>query len=301
MTASKERFEPEKAHMVLEGREGWLFLSNDSNRTVDQATGKRPLGDEDIEAWRVTLMLRRAWLATLGCRYIFAVAPNKESVFPEFLPAGLVLSENRPVRQLEAAGTGMIYRPEILRGADTYSRTDTHWNDAGGLRQAEMLLAECRRLGVAAGPLSAMEMSFKTKRHYGDLGRKLQPPRESEVIRKDVRRRLARVVFESGVSNTGSVVVFEGEDKTLPRAMMFADSFGGVGSVSDYLAQGFSRLVVLWQPHFDFRLIEQERPDIVISQMVERFLVSVPNDIRSDKLSRMSGFAEKWAQAAAPA
>lgn len=296
MTMAKpETLEPDKAHMVLKGKNGWLFLTNDSNRVIDQMTGRSPLAPEDIEAWRITLMLRRAWLRSIGARYIFAVAPNKEVIFREHLPDGIQISNNRPVRQLKAAGIKLIYRPDTFRGADTYSRTDTHWNDLGGQRQAEILLENCRRQGVAAGPLSAMEMGFVTDTHYGDLGRKLTPPQASELIRKRVRSRQAKVVFSSKTGNTGSVVIFEGKDKSLPRGMMFADSFGGVGSVSDYVAQGFSRLVVLWQPHFDFRLIEEEKPDIVISQMVERFLPLIPNDIRSEKLSTMAGFAEKWA------
>lgn len=295
--AKSETFEPEKAHMVLKGRDDWLFLTNDSNRVIDQMTGLKPLGAQDVEAWRITLMLRRAWLASIGSRYIFAVAPNKEAVFDQHLPDGLRLSDNRPVRQLQSAGLDLIYRPEEFRGADTYSKTDTHWNDLGGQRQAEMLLAACRKQGVAAGPLSAMEMEFVTRRHYGDLGRKLTPPQDSEVILKRVKSRQARVAFSSKINNTGSILVFEGKDRSLPRGMMFADSFGGVGSVADFVAQGFSRLVVLWQPHFDFRLIEEEKPDIVISQMVERFLTLIPNDVRSEKLSVMTGFAEKWAEA----
>ncbi|OWU82266.1 hypothetical protein ATO6_22765 [Oceanicola sp. 22II-s10i] len=297
--AKPETLEPGKAHMVLKGKNDWLFLTNDSNHVIDQMTGQRPLAPEDVEAWRITLMLRRAWLESIGSRYIFAVAPNKEAVFKDHLPDGIRLSDNRPVRQLQSAGIDLIYRPEKFRGAETYSKTDTHWNDLGGQRQAKMLLDACRQQGVEVGPLSAMDIELISQSHYGDLGRKLTPPQESEVILKRVKSRQAKVVFSTKISNTGSILVFEGADKSLPRGMFFADSFGGVGSVSDFIAQGFSRLVVLWQPHFDFRLIEEEKPDIVISQMVERFLTLIPNDVRSEKLSAMSGFAEKWAEAKA--
>jgi len=37
---------------VLEGREGWLFLANDTNASIDQFTGKKRLDAEQKQQWQ---------------------------------------------------------------------------------------------------------------------------------------------------------------------------------------------------------------------------------------------------------
>ncbi len=280
---ASEALEPEKAHMVLEGRDGWLFLTNDSNRVVDQMTGDLPLPEQDIEKWRLTIEQRRFHARSIGAEYLFAVAPNKEAVFREYLPFGIPVSGNRAVRQMQDAGIDLLYRPDLLWRCKTYSKTDTHWSDYGGMIQAKQIIRMVLELGISSGSLDDLDCDFVTDTHYGDLGRKLSSPVRSEVLKKRLRTRRSKLIYNSRHQTTGTKLIFEGGNKRLPRAVVFGDSFGGIGSTFDFLAQCFSRLVVSWSPTVDFQLIEEERPDIVISQMAERFLIRVPDDIRANQ------------------
>ncbi len=272
-------FEPEKEHMVLKGRDGWLFLTNDTNKVIDQITGNLPLSSDEVARWVATQQFREQWLASIGSQYLFAVAPNKEVVFANNLPEGISVSEHRPVTQLLSAGVPLLYQLSELSKPDTYSKTDTHWSDLGGKIQATEIINAVRAKGVRAGSIDAMVCDFTLNTHTGDLGRKVSPPAFSVVHLKRVYSRVSRVTHNSAHQTTGQVLIFEEYEKSdLPNAVMFTDSFGGIGSVVDFIAQCFSRLVVVWRPTIDFELVEKERPAVVIAQMAERFLIRVPDD-----------------------
>ena len=60
------------------------------------------------------------------------------------------------------------------------------------------------------------------------------------------------------------------DDPSLPRAVIFRDSF--VSRLVPFLSEHFSRAVYLWQNDFDANAVEQERPDVVIQEIVGRHL-----------------------------
>ncbi len=286
------RLEPEFSNMVLQAQEDWLFLQNDSNKVVEQNQGKVVLTKGDLEGWRNVLELREAWLRSRGAHYIFSVAPNKESIYFQNLPADYNFSKIRPGTQL----LEYVRNLEFLNVVDptsalqtsaclTYHKTDTHWNDRGGWIAAGLLLAEARKLHNI--PVSRAEPKYEDHAFLGDLGRKLLRPAVEEASFAPTSHFTSSARNLNSADNTGSFVLFTNPVRNLPVGVFFADSFGGMGSVAKYLAEYFSDLYVLWQPHFDFRLIERISPQIVISQICERFLVKIPDDIRSSKLSAL--------------
>jgi len=54
---------------------------------------------------------------------------------------------------------------------------------------------------------------------------------------------------------------------------MFRDSFAD--GLIPYLSENFSRSVYVWKPKVDLQVIEQEKPDIVIFEVAERYLGSL--------------------------
>lgn len=286
------KLEPEFANMVLHGLEDWLFLQNDSNKVVAQNQGKIILTEGDLEGWRNVLELREAWLRSRGIRYIFSVAPNKESVYSDKLPADYNLNQVRPGTQLlrylrDLNALNIVDPTSALQSSAglTYHKTDTHWNDRGGWIAASLLLEEARKFQNIS-PAGA-EPKYQDHAFLGDLGRKLLQPAVEEASFAPADHFTSSARNMNSADNTGSFVLFTNPARALPVGIFFADSFGGMGSVAKYLAEHFSDLYVLWQPHFDFRLIERISPHIVISQICERFLVKIPDDIRSSKLSAL--------------
>lgn len=87
-----------------------------------------------------------------GIRFVMFEAPNKESVYAEYMPDSVRVygSESRLDAALpELAAQGLpVYdmKPELLKEADTYQlyyKYDTHWNQTVILSEASRLHRLC--------------------------------------------------------------------------------------------------------------------------------------------------------------
>ena len=68
------------------------------------------------------------------------------------------------------------------------------------------------------------------------------------------------------------VTVTENEKGPLPRAVMFRDSFAH--EMMDFLSEHFRRIVYVWdmEKGFDFAPLDEERPALVLEEIIERNL-----------------------------
>ena len=70
---------------VLIGKDGWLFFTGGTN-PVEQSTGQRLLSEDDLEKIAGQLTLVQRWVQSRGEKFIFFLAPNKETIYREKLP-----------------------------------------------------------------------------------------------------------------------------------------------------------------------------------------------------------------------
>jgi alginate O-acetyltransferase complex protein AlgJ len=282
------------ANNVLIGKNGYIFLRNDRNDTMAQITGRKVLTGRSLRAWGILLDLRRAWFEQQGIAYFYMAAPCKECVYQDYLPDGIKVSDDRPVtqlmRHLEKSGANKIIYPlNELMPADnrrpTYPTGDSHWNWYGAYLAYIKLMEQINQgrqhktgfLGKdnLLRVLNEDEIEFRDERMDSDLSSKLGL---TDIVTKGiVKNPSARVILRNNVSNIGNYRVFENKDKRLPKAVIFRDSFSNY--MMNYLAESFSRLVVVWQPNIDYSIVKAEKPDIVISQQAERFMVVVPDEL----------------------
>ena len=150
---------------VVPGRAGWLFYNPRYDTALRQdpisdARGTRPLARQDLEAYVKMLAEREQVVAGWGGRYLFVVAPNKSTIYPEFLPDthAPVAEGDSPRRQLARRfgvfpdGPFLDLTPAMMRakaeadrrGDTLYHRTDTHWNALGALAGLQEILAHVR-------------------------------------------------------------------------------------------------------------------------------------------------------------
>jgi hypothetical protein len=272
---------------VILGKRGWLFFT-------EQAPGfdydaRKPFTKTQLSQWQRMLEARRDWLARRGIHYLFIVVPDKQTVYPEFLPHELRHEQTADSR-LEQLMTFLHEHSDVpvldLREALTlakirdqvYSRTDSHWNGRGayvGYRETMQRLdmlpthppqprsAFAETCWNVPGGDCAQLLGFRDRIRddYFDL----QP-------RTPVQACLADPSIPQPVSPTEPLFAMEQPAAQLPRAVMFRDSFGA--QLVPFLAEHFRRIVFCWQnaPAFDTDLITREKPDIVIQEIVERKL-----------------------------
>jgi len=272
---------------VMAGREGWLYLRRDTNNIIAQQTGKLKLDAAQRQGWRDVLEARVVASERLGARWSCLVVPDKESVYPEYLPDTVVPSDRRPVHEFldiaREVGAPVSYALDALLAAklesEVYARTDTHWNFRGAYIAYRALCREAARQGVGLPVLEETDLEWVTAEIEGDLGSKVRPePKTGPTIRVGLKQARSSVVFDNEVTNHGRVMVFE-KDGDGPTCVLFGESFANYLLV--FLKETFRRLVFVHTSSFIGGVLERERPDVVFSLPLERFLVRVPRDVNA--------------------
>jgi hypothetical protein len=275
---------------AVEGKEGWLFLHNDSNGVVDQHVGKKAFSEADMVKWRHTLEMRYAWLKNKGIGYYFLIAPDTHAIYPEFLPDHIVPTATRPILQLlahlKANNSFMPIYPiakmqEAKKQRPVCIQTDSHWNHYGAYLATRRLMEDIQRDYPSVPFLHEDMVEFTEKTMIGDLGNKFTPPKESKTLYAKIKTPQSRVVSDNEVVNRGRIRIHENKNKDLLTAVFLRDSYGLFNA--DFIAESFSRLIEVHTPLLEMEMIEQEKPDIVINMLAERFFMVIPNDIRDEK------------------
>lgn len=270
---------------VLFGRNGELFLAGGAHSILKfmrgaeiSATGTRLLHDN--------LVRRRVLSAQYGARFLHLIAPEKYVVYPQNLP--LVQAGFMAQAYLKAGHTDAIYPIETLRNprrGRSYPLTDTHWTPHGILAIVEMLALRC---GMPAETVEAIGQKVSDEIRedgtifYGDLGRKIEPKQGEPLLRFGTEFHCR--VHENGMGhdftspiNDGRMVVIEAEQACSDQVLLlFGDSY--LYHALELMALFFRRIVFTRTRFFHEELVQMVRPDVVISQMAERYMGSVTSD-----------------------
>lgn len=277
---------------VVLGREGWLFFDDESGqrKVIDYYRNVRPFSEAELVHWRRVLAERAAWLKRLGARYVFAVVPNKSTIYPEMLPAHIRRAGPRSrldqlldhiARHPLPDGPEIIdLRPALWRAKPAgllYMRTDSHWNELGGYYGYREIMERLKRhFPVKPWPLEDFRVEWNVP-HSGDLARILAMPEDfHEVLPRlaPLRPRTARIVEASRkVSIFKTLSATEADAGDLPRTVMIRDSFAH--ELMDFVSEHCRRVVYVWDATRTFHPDEilRERPQLVIEEMVERFFL----------------------------
>jgi len=286
----KQIFRIVKSSTAVVGKDEWMYFTG--GLMIDDIMGNKPFSDRELEAWRELLTQRRDWLAARGIRYLLVIPPDKHTIYPEFLPDWLA-QNSRPPHRIDQFMNYMSthtdvpildLRPAILEGKKLgriYHQTDTHWNAMGAFLGYRSLVEKLDSLGINKKPRDSSEFEvYKSNTAAGDLARMLG--QEGNVIEKDAFFLKAKPPLATVESRVDSELLVK---KWLPgteprvsenpgstgRLLFFRDSFASY--LMPYLGQDFKRIVYLWQHNWDKGFIEREKPDVVIDEMLERFLI----------------------------
>jgi hypothetical protein len=274
------------ASAVLLGRDGWLFYADDG--ALEDYTNQRPLDEAELQLWRETITRTRRWLRARGIAHVFTLTPDKHVIYPEHFPSDVrqtsPTSRMDQVLRLASAGSAggeiVDLRPLLVaaKAQDRlYHRADTHWNARGAFAAYCAIIEALRAQRPDVPPPSARsDFVFVTRTRTGmDLAALLGLPhalQEEDLALEPKRPLRARVVDPPGATldDAHGYLVTEIPDSTLPRAVVFRDSFAA--ALAPFLSEHFSRTVYLWQNDFDAAAVTREKADVVIQQMVGRHL-----------------------------
>ena len=250
---------------VTLGENGELYYSS----TLDDYCGVG-LSDDELRLIAARLAEIQAQVERDGGQFVFAVAPNKNSVIPERMPARFPADRaganyTRLLPLLREAGVNCVDLCALLSDCpELYYRTDSHWTAEGAALAADALLASLNRESrFAAGPFS------EAGTHIGDLYPMLYPVgkgRDSELVyspgfsyetASDPRGGNAITIRTTTRGQTGSLYCRR-------------DSFGI--ALYPYLAEAFGTAEFSRSANYSAEAFSGLGADAVILEIVERNL-----------------------------
>ncbi|WP_300162693.1 hypothetical protein [Solidesulfovibrio sp.] len=284
---------------VIKGKSDWLFLSQENNdlNVIQDYRSVRLFTQKQLERWVDVYKDRQDWLANRNIRYLIVVAPNKETVYPEFLPKKFnkvspVSRMDQLVSALEAAGVPVLdLRPTmelVKRQALAYYRTDTHWTTFGAFAGYVQIMKRLGQWFPQFEPEIRGEFDIAiTPDLNGGLASMLALSDYFPESRVTFTPRFQRRAVETAAMHPVQpyfqpTVVMDTHDPARPNVVVFRDSFAH--ELIPFLSEHFNKTTYLW-PYpstsrdvrfFDKDFIEKEKPALVIDEFVERYFTEFP-------------------------
>lgn len=258
------------------GLDGWFYFDN-HNSLLD-ATGRALLSDELVE--RGVDSFYRNWqkMRAKNINYLLVIAPDKSTVYPEFLPSYMKASEpHRMDKFLNALKKKhpdfpvLDLRPILKKAKENeivYHKTDTHWN----MRGAHYAYVEiAKKLGLK--PHLRKDFNDKEDEMFrGDISDIMNSKTENldyNLTPKFKQKHHQIAPVPEFLKDFHKPYYFVNDDKTLPMIFVYKDSYFGnlAGVVSEHFSQ--SIYVNEFPCDLNSKIIEKFRPNVVIQEFWE--------------------------------
>ena len=246
---------------VILGSEGWLYYAP----TLADYTRSEPMTERELWCAVRTLYLLQEYVHSRGGQFLFAVAPDKNSLYNENMPDYPRGSGESDARALHALLDEMdvayadLFAVFEKQDETLYFPTDSHWNGRGAALAADAVLAA---LGRESGYFYG---GFQPDRHRGDLYEMLYPA----GTKTDLDWTYAPgYTFTAGSANPDSITLRTECAAASGSLLMFRDSFGR--NLYPYMAESFAQAV--FSRKNDYGPAAMADGGAVVIELVERNL-----------------------------
>jgi alginate O-acetyltransferase complex protein AlgJ len=283
---------------VLFGKNDWLFLTKSD--IIPDFLGQKPLTKQELDLWKNVLEQRQQYFKNRGIHFLFVIAPNKATIYPEMLPDHI--SKNRGCSRMDqlmehlkkhsnvnfldvrdnlvqAKHSGLLYHPK-----------DSHWTDRGAFIVYKEFCIRLKEWFPDMQSLNEDDFTVIKTKGADDLSMMLGLSRELEedsegFIRKTLTSESRKQLDIPGEYEWTRSIVPEDQiiienEKGKHRLLMFHDSFTVRGGLRELLGEMFQHSAftsIAPEEQVLELLIKQEQPDVVIYEIVERKLRDMPS------------------------
>jgi hypothetical protein len=268
---------------LIVGRDGWLFWKPERDRPATP-----------MKQWSQLLLQRQHELSERGILYLVAIAPDKQSIYREMLPAesrnyGESVAMTELLNSARESNLNLLdLRPKLREAAKSqslYLKEDTHWHDEGAWIASEEIFAVIRQTCPTLEPLNRERFVRSELPAAGpwDLGRQLHPeassnepylqlkrihPKSSETrpLELSTEAKLLLQHLKPPVVSTRL-----NSDSTGPRLLFLHDSFGSM--CVPLWEESFREFTALPTYALPRETIQRLQPEVVVQLFVERMLL----------------------------
>lgn len=261
-------FQTSPVDSVITGKDGWLYYA----ATLDDFQHNHGVSERMLFNMAHNLALMQEYTRSLGQTFVFTIAPNKNSLYGEHMPARYCWQAagesdaKRLLPWLKREGVAYVDLYALFGGQEEtlYYARDSHWNQKGAALVSDALLTACGK----ENPGYANRPSQNSRAYYGDLNRMVYPvgaqPEEeicyaptegwSYLTGDDVEDDYIQTVSDTGTENL----------------LMYRDSFGN--SLLPFFALAFQKATFSKQVPYPMTDLITSESDVVILEKVERHL-----------------------------
>jgi len=283
----------DKVHI---GKDGWFYYTDDYNLEI--ATGEYPLSQRALDEILQTHLAIEKQLKEKDIEYVIVMPCSKVSIYPEYLrygdgeyrrtPVDIVAdyleqnSDLKVVRTKEALITAKEYY-------QVFFKTDTHWTQAGAYVAYQEIIKNMQNWGLCNTPLATVK--FVESEFVGEFGAMMgshdflgsEPTLDIIIDDRNAVHYysdtlpdgLKQLVADEKIINP--CYYYENPSIQNGRSvLMFGDSMFGGWNATNLLAENFSEFTYIWNGKIHNSIVDYQKPDIVIYEVTERYLSTIP-------------------------
>ena len=264
---------------VIVGEDGWLFYS----RALDDFLGTSAADETEIERMGAVALMMQNYVESRGGEFIFFPAPNKMSVYGEYMPYYYIEdggqgNYERLYSELVNAGVNTVQLKNTLSlkkadGVQLYHKLDSHWNNYGAAVAYEAVADKLSEVygDEFKGYTRYSTMPYSVKNNFsGDLQSMLLPgsDRKDEQLEFDAAENFEYTNRFRGVDDL--VITTSNESKAVDKSVtLFRDSFGN--ALYWFFANDYTSLTAKREIPYNIYQAAEES-ELVAVELVERNL-----------------------------
>lgn len=258
---------------VVIGENDMLYFSE----TLDDYMGINTLSDYDIQRAARILRIQQDYVTASGAGFAFAIAPNKNTIYPEYMSKRLKPTWNFTNRERLTAALMDLGVEQISFDFELMARKgegmlyhyhDTHWNQRGAMIGYKAIMA---KVFPDIGYQTYEGITPTTKPGWaGDLHYFLFPASEGNMDYPDYGIDFTYDTDPQAPGRTTTIgTTSPANDK---RLLLYRDSFGD--GLLPYLSANLGRVLYDAEFPYNYASMAAESPDAVVIELVER---NIPN------------------------
>lgn len=263
---------------VIQGRSNWLYYAGDNS--IAYYTGSNILSDEEMAEWMSLMQDLQDACDEKGIKLGFMIMPNKEQVYPEYMPSYTVKTNKKReetfVEYVKNHSTmNFVYPVEELKAAKKYYETyfpyDTHWTQAGAFIGTMAMYKEMGFKTTDLFDLEVLPTKFTQKGliDTGSLDESLYQDDIDYVIFYNTDVHVTWFEGEKSFIMPTMVYRSTSDNPNNEKLLMVGDSFRL--AMIPYFAQDYSDICVVHRDYIDDVKDDFKDPDVLIVGSVERF------------------------------
>lgn len=252
---------------VILGKDGWLFYRT----TLDDYQGTNLLSEREIWAAAHSMKLVEETAEKRDITFLFTVVPNKNTLYPEHMPASCVRSDSPGNLEhletaLDAEGVSYLSLKDVFehQEQELYHKMDSHWTNLGAALAHDAIV---KALGEEKECFYKPECFIQRMDHKADLYQMLYPAgdKADEQFYPDWQLRFTYDRPLRSVEDQRIDTSCEGADGSL---FMFRDSFGN--TLHAFMAESFAKACFSRAMPYQIPMLDQTDADTLVIEIVER-------------------------------